>query len=1770
MSNDPVVGGDADAAAAVIAVMEGGKTANDNVDSGGGDLVLEEEEEEESGTRALVGQFQDARKGATLYSDFTYRDDPPHENNNINLRAHHHYDEDYDYDPDHHGDLGPSNSRNGRGRYLYSFVRSRTFRRCAVGVLAVGAIIGMIVGIVKSQQKKRDLPDWEGMLAEEQQQQQGGGSTTTVPQQPILPPQVPTPPKNQIISQEMMKEYQESGLKYHPVWFARGDGWNGQTYDDAAEFCAMQDRESIICPYDAICPLGINLMPLGGAQKGAEPTGSTWAPIDDGVNNWVQVGDRDSWCEKLLSPLWGVTGEGSSEGFTRHVACCKVPTAVDDTTVPSSSSNSIQIEQEIGEQMTNEKYDGVWFDRTTGWMGANYFLATSFCAKQGFMTICPYEAYCPEGADGAPIGGVKVGFRGERDQWAPIGDKKNGWVQVGPDNSCVKRSDWTEESAAWEFTIEGSQMVTQHVMCCPVAGVHAGNSDAVTQEEAATSATVPPPAPTMNTIKAEQENNSQMAMVNDNGVWFDRTTGWVDSDYYMAMSFCAQQGLMVVCPYEAYCPDGADGVPLGGVKVGEGGEQDQWAPIGNKKNEWVQVGPDNSCVKRTDMTEMSPQWEFTAEGSHMVTQHIMCCPVFGAQAGNGNAITQEAATSETVPPPPPPTPASAPTPAVEVTAEAKKAQFDWAAEAYEPEWFDRNSGWTGSNYVEAIDFCKQQQGRTICPYEAYCPMTKSVGSEPFGGSKSEYSWAPIDDSENWWVQVSGTDTCQLFNEMNGGPPSWGMGGKNELETRYVLCCKQPDAGMNDADYYHSSMADETDTQTEVVIAKDECKDHPTAIITPQGQTCDTFISHVGRVNLHNARCGHETALKDENGETLLIKDVCRLSCGACGGVWPLPPPVATPVEQPPPPPTPASAPTPAVEVTAEAKKAQFDWAAEAYEPEWFDRNSGWTGSNYVEAIDFCKQQQGRTICPYEAYCPMTKSVGSEPFGGSKSEYSWAPIDDSENWWVQVSGTDTCQLFNEMNGGPPSWGMGGKNELETRYVLCCKQPDAGMNDADYYHSSMADETDTQTEVVIAKDECKDHPTAIITPQGQTCDTFITHVGRVNLHNARCSHETALKDENGETLLIKDVCRLSCGACGDVWPLPPPVATPVEQQQTAQTVAVNSAMKRMKMFDRDSGWEGSSYSEALMFCGSKRATVCPYESYCPQGPGSSVMGDAVSGSQWAPFINIANGWVQIGTDATCMPYNSLNSFPPEWGLTGSNKAETSHIMCCEPDENWIPADQVAKVTLSSAPSEIDKMAMDMFKPIWFERKHGWNGGSHADAEKFCNNIGDMELCPAMALCPDGGKLFNDKQPFPGEQWVPLNDGDWTFVGAGGNTCQQYHVLNNKPSSDVDSMPEAVKQHMMCCAKSREAAGEQNLEEVLKGSMEPTWYSRSDGWNGGSHSDAIDFCQQEGKKLCPYVGYCPYGEGSQAFPGHPIDFNTESVQWSPWAEGTGEGWVMVSQKYQNSATTCMTYKDLEGGIPPWEDSDNFAEAKKYVLCCNTRNPPAQPINPLPAPVPSPPVTPQAPLLPQEVKWYPQANADERKCVQGNDYDSSFATEGWVYETETECCDAWGLHCGEKTTFWYPALVNEEQMCVEGSDYESSILTSGWLFVTEENCCEAMLLDCSPVKQKWHPKLVDGQKSCVLGVSDSRSQYESEEECCAAFPEACVTTTITTTSAATRPSVSAPPCQPSGGKGCHWWPKLQDMTEITCIYSSNWPTEAADHLYGDFDSCYCTYHDC
>lgn len=85
MSHDPIVGGDADAAAAdIVAVME----------SGGKKTTSTEEEDipppsPPEAKKGLIDHFQDVRKGATLYNDYSFKDDDPtpHQSSNVNLHS---------------------------------------------------------------------------------------------------------------------------------------------------------------------------------------------------------------------------------------------------------------------------------------------------------------------------------------------------------------------------------------------------------------------------------------------------------------------------------------------------------------------------------------------------------------------------------------------------------------------------------------------------------------------------------------------------------------------------------------------------------------------------------------------------------------------------------------------------------------------------------------------------------------------------------------------------------------------------------------------------------------------------------------------------------------------------------------------------------------------------------------------------------------------------------------------------------------------------------------------------------------------------------------------------------------------------------------------------------------------------------------------------------------------------------------------------------------------------------------------------------------------------------------------------------------------------------------------------------------------------------------------------------------------------------------------------------------------------------------------------
>ena len=69
-----------------------------------------------------------------------------------------------------------------------------------------------------------------------------------------------------------------------------------------------------------------------------------------------------------------------------------------------------------------------------------------------------------------------------------------------------------------------------------------------------------------------------------------------------------------------------------------------------------------------------------------------------------------------------------------------------------------------------------------------------------------------------------------------------------------------------------------------------------------------------------------------------------------------------------------------------------------------------------------------------------------------------------------------------------------------------------------------------------------------------------------------------------------------------------------------------------------------------------------------------------------------------------------------------------------------------------------------------------------------------------------------------------------------------------------------------------------------------------------------------------------------GHEEDFGTEGEQWAPVYGGVKTNqWVMIGQKYQNRATTCMDSEQLEGDEPSWGLSKENASMKKYIMCCS-----------------------------------------------------------------------------------------------------------------------------------------------------------------------------------------------------------------------------------------------
>ena len=387
-------------------------------------------------------------------------------------------------------------------------------------------------------------------------------------------------------------------------------------------------------------------------------------------------------------------------------------------------------------------------------------------------------------------------------------------------------------------------------------------------------------------------------------------------------------------------------------------------------------------------------------------------------------------------------------------------------------------------------------------------------------------------------------------------------------------------------------------------------------------------------------------------------------------------------------------------------------------------------------------------------------------------------------------------------------------------------------------------------------------------------------------------------------------------------------------------------------------------------------------CPFGEESNPLRNDMTGDVWTPILDSPNSWISN----LCVKYSSLHNSPPYWGLTGGAITDmTPQIMCCrEPDDHAIAG--MMSMDVAIAKTKAEEEIMEEWDPVWFSAKHGYrgkyellpyhmnrhllrshpsylcsfpfSGTSYQDAINFCKNIADMVLCPKKAYCSPYSEmhLYLQREPFEGDQWAPVasengtSEEYWISIGEDASVCATHEeLLLPLPEWITDGSEQESKQNVLCCQNPHHLAKEQSLASDL----DPIWVDGAHGWSGGSHDDANKFCESFNfRRLCPYSAYCPHGLGQEPMGGHTADFNTVGERisyfflsrvknwpnlnisstgemWAPLL-GTTNHWVMIGQKYQNRATTCMDNYQLEGEEPSWGLSNERPEMKSFIMCC------------------------------------------------------------------------------------------------------------------------------------------------------------------------------------------------------------------------------------------------
>ena len=322
------------------------------------------------------------------------------------------------------------------------------------------------------------------------------------------------PPEQQSLPNSQVDAIKNAMKTFDPTWYNRMSGWEGITYADALDFCSEFDR--VPCSYEIYCNDGPDGLPYGGIR----PNGEQWAPVSNGENQYVQVGDQFT-CSRYtdthnkMKPEWGLTGEApeyehGAGGITQNILCCRdvshlitqpvtewggqdaIDNKAEDMTMETTNSAMVNVEEtvvednrgptdgnkgKVSDNLSTQKrekaviaaFQPIWFSDAHGWSQGSYEDAVNFCESYNHMVLCPYAAYCPNGPNQQPLPGSMI-LPTDGEEWVPANGPMNTWIQVGTingaeDTRCTLHHELLGERPKWG-TDKSRPDVKHHIMCC--------------------------------------------------------------------------------------------------------------------------------------------------------------------------------------------------------------------------------------------------------------------------------------------------------------------------------------------------------------------------------------------------------------------------------------------------------------------------------------------------------------------------------------------------------------------------------------------------------------------------------------------------------------------------------------------------------------------------------------------------------------------------------------------------------------------------------------------------------------------------------------------------------------------------------------------------------------------------------------------------------------------------------------------------------------------------------------------------------------------------------------------------------------------------------------------------------------------------------------------------------------------------------------------------------------------------------------------------------